>query len=450
MNIKVNSRKVKKGDTFVALRGYGKDGHEYILEAIKNGANKVVVQEGLYDVETLVVKDTKQYLIDYLYKNYYDQIKDINLIGITGTNGKTTTCFLIYEALKKLNIKCGYIGTVGFYLDTKIKDLNNTTPDILDIYELLLECKNKGYNHVVMEVSSHALDMKRVDGLLYDVAIFTNLTCEHQDYHKSMDNYALAKQKLFSKLKENGKTIINSDDKYKEYFLQNDSITYGFLESDYQIVKYEINNDITSFYVKHNDFVEEFKMELIGKHNIYNMLPVIIYLESLNVSVDKIKKIIETLTPPIGRMDKIKYKSNTIIIDYAHTPDATENIINAVKSLNYNNVYTIIGCGGERDKDKRPIMGKMATDLSDFVILTSDNPRNEEPSRIIDDMIQNVDNENYEIIINRKIAIKKGIQKLVKNDILLILGKGHEKYQVIGNSKIEFDDKKIVLDIIRR
>lgn len=450
LNIKTDSRKIKAGDTFVALRGYGKDGHEYILDAIRKGASKVVVEEGLYDVETLVVKDTKEYLIKYLHDNYYEQIKDIELIGVTGTNGKTTTCFLIYEALNKLNIKCAYIGTVGFYLDKKVRDLNNTTPDILEIYELLLECKAKGYMHVVMEVSSHALAMKRTEGLLYDLAIFTNLTKEHQDYHKTMENYALAKQKLFYKLKENGKTIINNDDLYKDYFLKENSLTYGFSSSDYQITEYKTDGDITSFLVKHNNQINEFKMKLIGKHNIYNMLSVIIYLKIINIDIDKIKQIIASLDPPIGRMDKINYKDNMIIVDYAHTPDATENIISAVKSLNYNNIYTIIGCGGERDKEKRPLMGKIATDLSDYVILTSDNPRMEDPKQIIDDMIQNLDNKNYEIVINRKNAINKGIQKLVKNDILLILGKGHEKYQVIGKEKIDFDDKKIVLDIIRR
>lgn len=450
MNIKIDSRKIKKGDTFIALRTYGKDGHEYILDAIRKGASKVVVEEGLYMVETLVVPDTKAYLIKYLKDNYYEQIKDMKLIGVTGTNGKTTTCFLLYEALNKLKIKCGYIGTIGFYLDKKICDLDNTTPEILDIYELLLECKSKGYNHVVMEVSSHALDMRRVDGLLYDIAIFTNLTKEHQDYHKNMENYALAKQKLFNKLKENGKTIINNDDLYKNYFLKENSLTYGFSNSDYQITKYKTNGKTTNFLIENNNITNQFEMKLIGKHNIYNMLSVIIYLKLLNIDPNKLKQVVASLNPPEGRMEKIAYKSNLIIIDYAHTPDATENIISAVKGLNYNNIYTIIGCGGTRDKEKRSIMGKIATDLSDYVIFTSDNPRSEEPSQIINDMIQNLDNKNYEIVINRKNAINKGIQKLVKNDILLILGKGHEKYQIIGKNKIEFDDKKIVLDIIRR
>lgn len=448
LNIKTDSRAIKPGDIFVALREYH-DGHQYVIDAIKRGAGKVVVEEGNYDVETLVVKNTKEYLINYLKEHYYEQIKDLNLIGVTGTNGKTTTCFLIYEALNMLNIKCGYIGTIGFYLDEKVKDLKNTTPDILELYNLLIEAKNKGYNYLVMEVSSHALDQKRVEGLLYDTAIFTNLTYEHQDYHKTMENYALTKQKLFNKLNNNGKTIINNDDLYKDYFLNDDSITYGFNESDYQITDYETNIFGTKFSVQNNHKIETYQMKLIGKYNIYNMLSVIIYLKNLHINDEMIKEIVGKLNPPVGRLDKIDYQKNMIIIDYAHTPDAVENILLALKPLN-NRIYTVIGCGGNRDKEKRPIMGKIATQLSDYVIITSDNPRDEDPNKIADDMIQNIDTDNYEIIINRKNAINRGIQMLEKSDILLILGKGHERFQVIGNDKIEFDDKKIVLDIIRR
>lgn len=450
MNIQTDSRKIKQGDIFVAIKGNNKDGHDYIIKAIQNGATKVVAQTGLYDVKTIIVPDTREYLINYLKDNYYEKIKDLHLIGVTGTNGKTTTCFLIYEALNKLNIKCAYIGTIGFYLDKKIKDLANTTPDILDLYELLSECASKNYQYVVMEVSSHALAMRRVDSLVYDMALFTNLTKEHQDYHKTMDNYALAKQKLFHKIKENGQTIVNNDDDYKKYFLKNNSITYGFTPSDYQIISYIASKKQTIFRVKNKQTIYEFKMNLNGKHNIYNMLLTIVCLHKMNISMEKIKPIIEILNPPIGRMEKIEYKKCMIIIDYAHTPDATDNILRTVKALNYQNIYTVIGCGGERDKEKRPIMGLIASNLSDYVIFTSDNPRTEEPQQIIADMIQKLDKKNYEIVINRQNAINKGIQKLQKDDILLILGKGHEKYQVIGKEKIEFADKKIILDIIGR
>ena len=443
MNIKTDSRKVLKGDIFVALKNYN-DGHKYIKDAINKGASKIVIEYGNYDIPTIKVKDTKKYLINYLKKNYYNQIKNIKLIGITGTNGKTTTAFLLYQALNLVNIKCAFIGTIGFYIEDKIKALENTTPDILELYELILEAKKHNCQYIVMEVSSHALDQRRIEGLKFDIAIFTNLTEEHLDYHKNMDNYALTKQKLFNKVKEKGYTIVNIDDKYKEYFLKNNSITYGFNKSDNQIVSYKLNNLKTEFIINNEKYITN----LIGKYNIYNLTVVIIILKILKIK--NIKEIIYQLKLPIGRMEKINYKNNLIIIDYAHTPDAVKKILLAIKEIKINKIYTIIGCGGQYDKYKRPLIGKIVTDLADYVIFTSDNPRYENPYQIVADIIQKLDRNNYEIIINRKKAIEKGIQKLLKNDILLILGKGHENFQVIKDKKILFNDKEIVINIIRR
>lgn len=441
--IKTDSRKVKFGDTFIALRGITDDGHNYVLDAIKKGATCVVVEEGDYKVKTLKVDDTRKYLIEYINKNYKPLIKDLKIIGITGTNGKTTTCFLTYKALNKLNIKCGYIGTIGFYIDKKIKELNNTTPDILDVYEMLIECKKNGCKYVTMEVSSHALSLKRVEDIYFDYAIFTNLTQDHLDFHMTMDDYALAKQKLFNQVNSDGYAIINNDDEYKEYFLlpSNRNITYGFENSDYQIMYYLSDINKTKF--KIND--EEYETNLIGKHNVYNCMIVIIILKILNIEYEKIFNVVKELDAPLGRMDKIKKDDNIIIVDYAHTPDAVEKIINSVSELNHNKIITIVGCGGNRDKTKRPIMGSIATSLSDYVIFTSDNPRDENPSLIIEDMVQNIDTFNYEIEENRELAIEKGIQKLTNNDILLVLGKGHEDYQIINGEKIHFDDKEIIL-----
>ena len=450
MNIKTDSRKVKKGDTFVALKTLNNDGHEYVEEAILNGAETVVVEHGLYSVNTLVVNDTKTYLIHILKERYYDQIKHLKLIGMTGTNGKTTTCYLIYEALCKLNKKVAYIGTIGFYANgDKIKELNNTTPEINEMYEMLLYCTENNIEYVVMEVSSHALSMRRVEGLEFDYAIFSNLTKDHLDYHLDMKSYALAKQKLFSMLKENGKAIVNIDDDYKNYFLlkENNNITYGFLESDYQIIDYNIHTSGSNFKIKVKQEIE-LESPLLGKHNVYNILVMTIVLLNEGFMVEQVKSLMLELKAPTGRMDTIIYDTNRIIIDYAHTPDAVKNVINAVKELNPNHIYTIIGCGGNRDKTKRPEMAKIATDLSDYAIFTSDNPRLEDPNDIIDDMIKNLQNTNYETIVNRKNAIIKGIQKLENNDILLVLGKGHETYQIIGKEKLEFDDKQIILEII--
>ncbi len=448
MKIKTDSRKVKKGDTFVALKTLNNDGHEYIEDAIKNGATTIVAEHGLYEIDTLIVKNTKDYLIKTLKEEYYDQIKELKLIGITGTNGKTTECFLTYEALIKLEKKVAYIGTIGFYVNgEKIKDLPNTTPEINEIYEMLLFAKENEVEYVLMEVSSHALSMGRVEGLEFSYAVFTNLTKDHLDYHLDMKSYALAKQKLFRMSK---KAIVNIDDDYKNYFLlkDNNNITYGFEEADYQILDYEMTSKGSDFIIKKQEQEFHFQTSLLGKHNVYNVLVTIILLLEENIDVNKIQDIIPSLKAPSGRMDTIFYDTNRIIIDYAHTPDAVGNILKAVKELKPNHIYTIVGCGGNRDKTKRPEMAKMATNLSTLAIFTSDNPRLEDPNDIIDDMINNLENTNYEVIVNRQNAIIKGIQMLENNDILLVLGKGHETYQIIGKEKLEFDDKQIVLEII--
>ena len=439
MNIKDDSRKVNKGDVFVALKKFH-DGHEYVLDAIKNGASKVVIEKGDYEVETIKVKDTHKYLVDYLHDNYYDKIKALKLIGMTGTNGKTTTCFLIYQALNKLNIKCAYIGTIGFYMDKKIKDLNNTTPDILEIYELLLECVNKNIEYVVMECSSQALVMNRLDGLKFEYGIFSNITEDHLDYHKTMDNYVKAKQILFDNVV--GKTFVNIDDEYKDYFLKDNSITYGLNGGDYFLKEYQIDLNGSSFKVNNTCY----KTKLIGKHNLYNILVVIALLNELHLD----SSIVSELECPKGRMDIVRKDNNLIIIDYAHTPDAVLKIISSVKELSPNHIITIIGCGGDRDPYKRPIMSSIACQNSDFVIITNDNPRSENPNNIVGDMLHNLDKFNYEIILNREKAIIRAIQMLDKNDILLVLGKGHETYQIINNEKYHFDDKEVVLKNIGR
>ncbi|MDD4547477.1 MAG: UDP-N-acetylmuramoyl-L-alanyl-D-glutamate--2,6-diaminopimelate ligase [Bacilli bacterium] len=451
MNLKSDSRQVKQGDVFIALKTINNDGHNYVLDAINNGAKAVIVEEGTYDVETIIVPNTRNFLESYLKREYDYLINDLKIIGVTGTNGKTTTCYLLYQALNRLGIKCGYIGTIGFYVDGKVRDLPNTTPDLLDLYSLFLESHEMGCEYIVMEVSSQALSFDRVKGIKFDYAVFTNLTEDHLDYHKTMNNYALAKQELFRNLKVNAKAIINIDSQYYKEFLlpENKNITYGFSDSDYKIIDYKLTNNFNDFVVNHNENIE-YKIKMLGKYNIYNMLVVIIILTELKFDKETIKEVVSSLEAPMGRMDIVNYLDNKIIIDYAHTPDAVSNIINAVKEMNSNNIYTIIGCGGNRDKEKRPLMGAIATDLSSKVIFTSDNPRNEEPMSIIEDIVKGVTKDNYEIEIDREEAIKKGIQKLENNDILLLLGKGHETYQIIGKDKIHFDDKEKVLKIIRR
>lgn len=452
MNIKYNSKKIEKGDTFIALRT-NNDGHKYIEDAIKNGATKVIAEYGNYPVETIIVDNTKDYLVKYLYDTYYSEIKDLKLIGITGTNGKTTTSILIHNMLNKLGRKTAYIGTNGFYIGNFIKELPNTTPEIIDIYELLIEAKKEGCEYVCLEASSHGLDQNRLKGLKFDFAVFTNLTHEHLGYHKTMENYAKAKQKLFNMLRNNKYAIINNDDNYKDYFIVkgNNNITYSFTKGDYYIKEYNITLSHSTFSVIHNNENYTFSTKMLGKHNIYNSLVSIIILNKIGYTFEEINKVLNTVESPIGRMENINYKNNNIIIDYAHTPDGIENVLKTTRELKPNKIITVIGCGGGTgsDREKRSEMGNLVLTMSNKTIFTNDNPRDEDPNQIINDLLKEKANDNYIIELDRKTAIKKGIEELINNDILLILGKGHENYQIIGSNKTHFSDKETVQEIIK-
>lgn len=447
--IRTNSKEVLQGDIFVAIKGAKYDGHDYIDEAIERGASKVVVEYGDYAVHTIKVVDTTQYLIDFVKEYYLPRIKNLKIIGITGTNGKTTSSFLIYQMLNMMNIPTSYIGTIGFYMKDTVRQLNNTTPDILSIYQMLDESRQSGITHIVMEVSSHALALNRIEGLTFDYAVYTNLTQDHLDFHHDMTSYAMTKQKLFKLLKENGKAIINNDDSYSDTMKINNYLTYGFKKSDYEVLNYSTQNDNTLFTFKHAEKEYKVKSPLLGKYNIYNLLTMIIVLHEEGFALDEIISKVPILKAPAGRMDTVFYHDNKIIIDYAHTPDAIFNILNAVKEFSKGRIYSIIGCGGNRDKTKRPKMAFYALAMCDKVIITNDNPRFEDPGDIIADMLHNNIKNNYEVIINREDAIKRGIELLDKDDVLVILGKGHENYQIINDEKLYHNDKESVLKLCR-
>ena len=442
MNLKDDSRKIKKGDTFIAID----NGRNYIEDAIKKGAKKIITEDKIYSVDTVIVNDTREYLANLLEKKFKKKLNKITLIGITGTNGKTTTSYLIYQLFNLFNIKCAYIGTIGFYLENSIKPLNNTTPDLMELYEIFDECIKKNAQVIVMEVSSHALKLNRVLGLKFDYAIFTNLTHDHLDFHNNLDDYKESKKRLFNVLKNNKYAIINSDDKYYKDFMfdKNNNITYG-LDGNYKILDYSLNINNSSFSLIHDKRKYFINLNLPCLYNIYNYVAALSVLNIYGFSIEEIIKKTKYLKAPAGRMDL----TNNVIIDYAHTPDAILNVLKNVKMFKTGKIITIIGCGGNRDKLKRPIIGEIATNNSDYVIFTNDNPRNENEEDIMKDITYNLSNRNYEIIYNREEAIKKGISIKNKNDILLILGKGHEKYQIIKNSKIHFDDKEILLKYLK-
>ena len=440
-----NSKLVHDGQIFVALVGNTVDGHDYIDEAIKNGASKIIGEKDLtLDIPYEKVDDTKKYLNDILVKEYSDKINQLKLIGVTGTNGKTTTCYLTYQMLQKLGKDAAYLGTIGYYHNDTFIELNNTTPDILNLYKVLLDAVENGAEYLVMEVSSHALSFERVAGLKFICGAFTNLTEDHLDYHKTMDAYLQEKLKLTNYLKNDALMILNSDDEASiEFAKLNNSKTYG-MNGDYKILNYEILPDHTNLEFSYDEKNYKVTTNLTSKFNIYNYLTCLGILNTIGFSIDEIVEITKDVYPPKGRCETYKVGKGYAVVDYAHTPDAVEKVVMAYTELKKNRVITIVGCGGDRDPIKRPIMGNIATKLSDYVIFTNDNPRTEDPKKIMNDIIKDNHSTNYEVIYDRKEAIIKGIDMMEDNDILLVLGKGHEDYQIIGREKIHFDDAEVI------
>lgn len=443
-----DSRKVQKGQIFVALNGLTVDGHDFIPSAIEKGASKIICDRKIdYDIPYEIVQDTDKYLKEALKKEYGTIINKLKLIGVTGTNGKTTSCYLTYQMLNMLGLNTAYIGTIGYYHKDDYISLNNTTPDILTIYKLLVNAYENGAECVVMEVSSQALSYDRLSGIDYSLIAFTNLTEDHLDYHKTMKNYLNAKLLILDHLKENAKIIVNKDDEYSKYFNKKGYERYTLgINGDYNIKEYETYPNKTNIIFDYNKSEYKTTIPLTSKFNIYNYLTCLAICNQLGFKIDDILNKTKYIKAPKGRCEAYEVNNGFAVIDYAHTPDAEEKVINAYNELKKNRVITIIGCGGDRDPKKRPIMGKIATNLSDYVIFTNDNPRTEKPENIMKDILSGVTKNNYEVILDRKEAIKKGIDIMEKNDILLILGKGHENYQIIGKTKYHLDDAEEVLN----
>lgn len=442
-----NSKLVKPGQIFVAICGHTVDGHDYIEEAIKNGAESLVV---MHDVSSSIpykiVDDTEQFLIEEIPKLYKEELKKLKIIGITGTNGKTTSAYLTYQMILKLGKKASYLGTIGYFTKDKEIALNNTTPDIITLYKLLLDAINDNIEYFVMEVSSHSISLKRIEGLKFEVCAFTNLTQDHLDFYKTIDNYLKAKLKILDYLDDDKYILLNSDDENSKYFMNHLCKTYG-INGDYKIINYISHPDKTEITFSYDNKTYNVITNLTSKFNVYNYLTMLSILNSIGFSIDNILENTKDIYPPKGRCETYKVKNGYAVIDYAHTPDAVLKVISAYNELKKNRVITIVGCGGDRDPKKRPIMGNIATDNSDFVIFTSDNPRTEDPLAILNDITKENHANNFIVIPDRKEAILRGIELMEKNDILLILGKGHENYQIIGHEKIHFDDAEIIKSV---
>ena len=454
-SIAIDSRKVIKGTAFVAIKGVAQDGHAYISKAIELGA-KVIVCENMPALQvegvTYIKVASTPEAVAFMAHQFYDAPSTkIKLVGVTGTNGKTTIATLLFKLFSSLGYTCGLVSTVQNQIGDLIIPSTHTTPDAVSLNELLSTMVNAGCSHVFMECSSHAVHQHRITGLVFTGALFSNITHDHLDYHKTFENYIAAKKGFFDALPASAFAITNSDDKRGEVMLQNTKakkLSYG-LKSSADYKGKILENALTGLVMLVNEIEVHFR--LIGEFNAYNLLAV--YGAAVNLGIESNVALtnLSMLAGAEGRFDYIISNKQVIgIIDYAHTPDALENVLATIKKLRkgYEQVITVVGCGGDRDKTKRPIMAQTACDLSDKVILTSDNPRTEDPAQIIADMeagLNTAAKRKYISILDRKEAIKAAVEFAKPEDIVLVAGKGHEKYQDIHGVKHPFDDKAILL-----
>jgi UDP-N-acetylmuramoyl-L-alanyl-D-glutamate--2,6-diaminopimelate ligase len=450
-----NSKAVKKDFVFVAIKGNRQDGNLFIREAVKRGAAIVVVEKSplkinLPDKVTLLeVDDCRKFLGEAAHKFYGCPSDKIKVVGITGTNGKTTISYLIEALANKSGAACGVIGTINYRFKNKVIAATNTTPGAGLLQRLLSKMVTQKVKYCAMEVSSHALDQDRVWGINFSSGIFTNLTQDHLDYHKNLENYFLAKSRLFRILPKQSFAIINNDDLYGgrlRKLTKARVLTYGIdKKSDVMAKDIRFSSRATEFSLCFAGKNIKIKTILAGRYNIYNILAAAAWALSQNLSAAVIKKTIADFKNVPGRLERVaQAKGRDIFIDYAHTPDALFNVLKTLRPLCKGKMVVVFGCGGERDKLKRPLMGKIATELADLAIITSDNPRSEDPGQIINDIEQGIKKNNYLLFTDRAEAIRKAVALVCPQDCLLIAGKGHEDYQVLKNKIQKFSDRKAV------
>ncbi|MDU1892061.1 MAG: UDP-N-acetylmuramoyl-L-alanyl-D-glutamate--2,6-diaminopimelate ligase [Dysgonomonas sp.] len=455
--ISTDSRKAVEGAAFIALKGVQVDGHQYIANALELGAKVIIYNEEMGNLKEGItyvkVKDSADAAGKMATLWYGDPSSKLKLVGVTGTNGKTTTATLLYEMFRSLGYKSGLLSTVANYIDGEILHATHTTPDPLSLNELLAKMVDAGCEYAFMEVSSHAIHQKRISGLKYVGGIFTNITQDHLDYHKTMAEYLKAKKMFFDNLPETAFALTNVDDKNGLVMLQNTKAkkcTYSVHSlADFKARIIEKHFDGTSIDING----KEVQVQFVGVFNVYNLLAVYGATVLLGQDPEKALLVLSTLKPVSGRFETMRSPEQyTAIVDYAHTPDALTNVLEAIHEVLEGNgrVITVVGCGGNRDKTKRPIMAREAVRLSDQVILTSDNPRYEEPQAIINDMADGLNSQQMKktlLIVDRAQAIKTACTLAKQGDVVLIAGKGHEDYQDIKGVKYHFDDKEVVRDI---
>lgn len=465
-DIQYDSRKVGKGSLFIAIKGEKADGNLFAEQAAESGAVAVVTDSSEFGARssatTVYVPNAREALAK-ISAAFYDQpAAKLKLVGITGTNGKTTTSFLVESVLREAGLNPGVVGTINYRYAGKVLPAPNTTPESLDLQRLLNDMVESGVKAAVMEVSSHALSLERVGGCVFDVAVFTNLTQDHLDYHLTMERYFEAKARLFTDFVDEGKTaVINMDDPKGEdlskralgrvigYGIKCRGIETNIYPKDIKLGVEGIEGTLAT-----PSGEIKIKSSLIGEFNLYNILAAAGAGVGLGLPVDVVERGITALKNVPGRLERADAgQSFTILVDYAHTPDALARVLSTIRGLTDKKIITLFGCGGDRDRGKRPIMGRVAAEYSDIVIVTSDNPRTEEPLKIIEDITSGMagacGDRSVQVIPDRREAITEAVKEAREGDVVLLAGKGHEDYQIIGREKIHFDDREEAIKAVR-
>ena len=462
-NLSLNSKQISKNTVFIAYPGNKHDGREFIQEAIENGAAGIIFESKNFkknlnlSIPNISISDLRNKLAAISSQFYEYPSKKISIIGITGTNGKTTSAYWLSQCLNHLEIKTAFIGTLGYGDLKKLKKSQNTTPSAIDLQSSIKEIYKKKYKYIAMEVSSHGIKEQRINNIEFKQRLFTNLSRDHLDYHKTMSEYAEVKKK-FMLSEKNGNIIVNIDDKVGQSIFNNSvlpdnkKVSFSiYKKSKIQATNIRQDHNNLSFDLNYYGKSFPVRLKLIGIFNIYNVLGVIGCLSTMGFEVNQIINSLKKIKQVPGRTEFIKKSKDlpSVMIDYAHTADALENILKSIKNNSFKKIILVFGCGGDRDKGKRKEMAKIAEEYADHSLITSDNSRNENPKDIIEDISKHFDQEPIKII-DRKEAICEAIKMADKEDLVVIAGKGHEEYQEIGNKKIYFSDKKVVGDFIKK
>ena len=462
--IQYDSRKVALGNLFVAIKGFQSDGHQYIRQALEQGAIAVMISDEAYcsnEYPWILVEDCRLALAQISSVFYGHPSEKLTLIGVTGTNGKTTTTNLICHIIEAQGEKTGLIGTIHNRIGDKVLEGSRTTPESLELQQMFAAMVDEGIRYAVMEVSSHALELHRVDCCDFDIAVFTNLTQDHLDYHVTMENYCRAKTILFQMLGKNGEkaglqktAVINMDDPWAGHFLVACNVpvvTYSMhKDASWKAEQVEVGAEGVRYSVDGHPV----QLHLTGNFNVYNSLAALAVGEALGFSLDSVIQALEQVTGIAGRFQTVKgARDFSVIVDYAHTPDGLENVISTAQAFAKGKVITVFGCGGDRDRTKRPLMGEVAAELSDYCVVTSDNPRTEDPEQILQDILPGVEKhmepDTYHVEVDRRKAIHYAVQMAQPGDVVLLAGKGHENYQDVNGVKHHFDDYEVAQEAIR-